>query len=235
MAARGSRTPQHATRRDHARYKPRGRHINTSGNPQRTRTPPPTATPTSIGGLRFRDGYRADLVAVFADQLRDEAPTRVWARTLRDLTVTVPAQHLETRMNRPAPNVVTAGAAAIACTAAVLAFTLGSPPAMVLFFGVAVVATVVALLSWNANQPARPVNASMHAWWKFLVAGVLLAGVTFSAMAIPWPDEMDLGGGAYWLALIGIITSFTLGGVGLLLGIGALIGRGRPRTGAPAA
>jgi hypothetical protein len=159
----------------------------------------------------------------------------VWARTLRDLTVTVPAQHLETRMNRPAPNVLTAGAAVVAVAAAVLAITLGSPLAMLLLLGVAVVAGLVALWSWNANQPARPVNAAMHAWWKFLVAGLLLAGVTFSAMAIPWPDEVDLGDGAYWLALIGIMTSLVLGGVGVLLGIGALIGRGHRRTGAPAA
>ena len=190
---------------------------------------------TAVYPSAFRDAYRADLVAVFAEQLRDEAPIRVWARTLRDLTVTVPAQHLETRMNRPAPNVLTAGAAVVAVTAAVLAVTLGSPLAMLLFLGVALVAGVVALWSWNANQPVRPVNAAMHAWWKFLVAGILLAGVTFSAMAIPWPDEIDLGGDAYWLALIGIMTSLTLGGVGLLLGIGAPIGRGRHRTGAPAA
>jgi hypothetical protein len=92
---------------------------------------------TALYPSAFRDGYRADLVAMFAEQLRDEAPARVWARTLRDLTVTVPAQHLETRM---------------------------------------------------------------HGRWKFLVAGVMLAGLTFTAIAIPWPDEIDLGDGAYWLA-----------------------------------
>lgn len=41
----------------------------------------------------FRHNYGADLVTLFAHQIQDEPPIRVWFRTLRDLAVSVPTQH----------------------------------------------------------------------------------------------------------------------------------------------
>ena len=52
---------------------------------------------------RFRDEYRDDMALLFAEQLRDGPASRVWARSLIDLTITIPARHLEAHMNRP-PN-----------------------------------------------------------------------------------------------------------------------------------
>jgi hypothetical protein len=101
---------------------------------------------------------------------------------------------------------------------------------------VAAGATTLAIWSWRANRPLKVGNPAARAWWKFLLAGVLLAVVTFSAIAIPWPDAIDLGEVAYWLAVGGILTSITLGTVGLVLGIAALVLRGRTvGLGTPAA
>jgi hypothetical protein len=66
----------------------------------------------------FRDSYAADLVDLFAEQLRDLPPLRVWLRTVRDLAVTVPTQHLAAHMNRPSPRIVMILSALVAGTAA---------------------------------------------------------------------------------------------------------------------
>ena len=182
----------------------------------------------------FRDDYDADLVAVFAQQLRDEPPGRVWLRTLRDLAVSVPTQHLEARMSSPSPHVVTATCAVVAATAGALTVTIGTGPAMPAFALVTLVFAAIAYWSWEASRPARGVGPSAgQLWWKFLVAGCSLAGLTLLATVIPWPESVDLGDNAYWALIISLGASLVLGASGLLLGIGALIQRRRPgRSGA---
>lgn len=44
---------------------------------------------------RFRAEYGPDMALLFANQLRDEAGVCVWARTLVDVAINVPTQHLE--------------------------------------------------------------------------------------------------------------------------------------------
>jgi hypothetical protein len=61
---------------------------------------------------------------------------------------------------------------------------------------------------------------------------VALVVVTFSAMAIPWPDAIDLGDNAYWLVVFSVMTSLALATIGLVLGIGALLHRNTPRPAA---
>lgn len=178
----------------------------------------------------FRHDYGADLITLFARQIEDEPPVRVWLRTLRDLAVSVPLQRLEPHMKRPSTRLVTALSAVVAGTAALLALILGTGPAMPVFLVVALVAGATSLWSWQASQPVRADNVTSTSWWKVLVAGPALAALTFVAMAIPWPEAMDLGDNAYWLVVIAFMTSLSLAATGLLLGIAALIQRRRTRV-----
>jgi hypothetical protein len=173
---------------------------------------------------RFRDEYRTDLIALFSHQLHDDGPGRVWLRTARDIAVTVPVQHLEVHVHRPSNHIVTAASSVIAVAAALLAITMGTATSLVLLV-VALGSGAIAVSSWKANRPLRVTNNVDSAWWKFLAGGVALVIVTFSAMAVPWPDAMDLGDNAYWLVVFSVMTGLALGTIGLALGLGALIHR----------
>jgi hypothetical protein len=191
---------------------------------------------TALYPKTFRSEYRHDLVALLEEQLQDEPPLRVWARTLRDLAVTIPTQHLEVRMHRPSGRALTVASAIVALTAALAGIVVGSPVPILLLLLVAAGAATLAIWSWRANRPLKVGNPAARAWWKFLLAGVLLAAITFSAIAFPWPNAIDLGDAAYWLAVGGVLTSVVLGMVGVVLGISALVIRGRNVSlGAPAA
>jgi hypothetical protein len=127
-------------------------------------------------------------------------------------------------VHRPSHNIVTAASSVVAVAAALLAITMGTAMSLVLLL-VALGSGAIAISSWKANRPLRVAHNVDSAWWKFLAGGVTLVIVTFSAMAVPWPDAMDLGENAYWLVVFSVMTGLALGTIGLLLGIGALIHR----------
>jgi len=186
---------------------------------------------TALYPHAFRQHYRDDLVAIFTEQLRDDPAARVWLRTLLDLAVTVPTQQLEAHMHRSSSKVVGVATAGLSAAAGLLTIVLGGPAPSWPFLLIALVAGTVAVLSWRAGRPISVGSAAARTWWKFLVAGGMLAVVTFSAMAIPWPDSMDIGF-AYFLALFGILASLTLAAIGLVLGLAALLHyRRRPALG----
>lgn len=177
---------------------------------------------TALYPRRFRDEYRTDLIALFGQQVEDDGPCRAWLRTARDIAVSVPVQHVEAHMHRPSHSVVTAGSSVVAIAAALLGFTMGTATSLVLLL-VALAAGAIAIWSWKANRPLRVAKNVNLAWWKFLIGGAALVIATFSAMAVPWPDAIDLGDNAYWRVVISMMTGLALGTIGLLLGIGALI------------
>lgn len=187
---------------------------------------------TRLYPASFRDDYRADLVSLFAHQMEDEPALRVWLRTLRDLAISVPAQRLEPHMKRSPSAVITLLAGIAATTAATLALTIGTGPAMPIFLAVALFSVAVAVWSWQVNQPVRADDAAARSWWKVLLAGPALAALTFAAMAVPWPKAVDLGDNAYWLIVVSFMTSITLAGVGLILGVVAVTTRQRSRRAA---
>jgi len=84
---------------------------------------------TRLYPASFRQDYGEDLGALFAKQIEDESAGRVWARTIRDLAVSVPFQRLETHMNRPSSHLLTGMFGVLAATATLLALTLGTGPA----------------------------------------------------------------------------------------------------------
>ncbi len=178
----------------------------------------------------FRHDFGADLVLLFAKQIEDERPARVWARTFRDLAVSVPTQRLEAHMKRPSSHLLTVVSAVVAGSAAVLALMLGTGPAMPVFLVVALLTGAIAVWSWQATRPVRADDSAGGSWWKILLAGPALAVLTFVAMAIPWPTAIDLGDNAYWLIVIAFATSLTLAATGLLLGIVAVVDHRRTRA-----
>ncbi len=177
----------------------------------------------------FRHNYGADLITLFAHQIQDEPPIRVWLRTLRDLAVSVPTQRLEAHMKRSSSHLVTTLSGVVAGTAALLALTVGTGPAMPVFLVVALCGGAIAVWSWQANQPVSADGVASRSWWKVLLAGPALAALTFIAMAIPWPERIDLGDNAYWLIVIALMTSLTLAASGVILGIVAVTERRRTR------
>jgi len=181
----------------------------------------------------FRANYGADLLTLFAQQIEDEAPARVWARTFRDLLVSVPIQRLEAHMSRPSTHLLPILSGVVAGAAALLAVAVGTGPAMPVFLVLALLGAAITVWSWQAYQPVRADNAAGGSWWKVLLAGPALGALTFAAIAVPWPNAIDLGENAYWLIVIAFMTSMTLAAAGLLLGIAAVVGRRRSRHAGP--
>jgi len=191
---------------------------------------------TGLYPRAFRNDYREDLVVLFSHQISDEAPVGVWARTIRDLAITVPAHHLEAAMHRPPTPVLVGICSVTAASALALALVVGTggPAVSIVFLMVAVVSAVVGVWAWRAQQPIH--DGSLGAiWWKFLVAGVSLVAATFAGMSIPWPQAVDLGDNAYWLVVISMMTGFMLGALGVLLGIAAVVRRHRHGPPVPSA
>jgi hypothetical protein len=180
----------------------------------------------------FRADYGADLVRLFAQQIEEQPPAHVWGRTFRDLLVSVPTQRLEAHMNRPATHLLPVVSGVVAGVAALIAVAVGTGPALPIFIVLALLGAAITVWSWQASQPVRADNAAGASWWKVLLAGPALAALTFAAIAIPWPQAIDLGENAYWLIVIAFMTSMALAAAGLLLGISAAVGRRRsPHTG----
>lgn len=183
---------------------------------------------TGLYPRSFRNDYREDLAILFSHQISDEPPVRVWARTLRDLAVTVPAHHVEAVMHRPPTPVLVGICSVVASGALALALLLGTGgTTSLVFLMVAVVAGAIGVSAWRAQQPIHDAASFDAVWWKFLVAGVTLVAATFAGMFIPWPNAMDLGDNAYWVVVISMMTGFMLGALGVLLGIIALVRHSR--------
>lgn len=180
---------------------------------------------TALYPRAFREEYRADLVALFTDQLQDGRVAGVWFRTIGDLAVTVPSQHLEVRMKRSSGGLVTATAIVVATVAAVTAAVFGFAPMAIPLAVVALLATAVAVLSWRANHLGRGTAAAAgRNWWKFLLAGV----ATFATLALgTWlVDNAALP----WALLAAMyLAGWILSITGAVLGAGHLIQRLRAR------
>ena len=131
---------------------------------------------------RFRDEYGADMALLFADQMRDEAARRVWARTFVDLAITVPTRHLEAHMKRtPSPTLaLSIGALSVA---AVIVAVVGGTNRGVLTVGVpiAVVSALLAAVLWHDARPIAVPRDATGRRWKYLGSG---AGLLIALIAI---------------------------------------------------
>ena len=174
---------------------------------------------------RFWVEYRDDMALLFAEQLSDEPATRVWTRSLIDLALTVPAQHLEAHMNRPPNPTVPVVFGALSVTGVLAAILGGSDLAMAGFgLAVAVVAGVLAVASWRTTRATAVGSANAH-WWQVLLGGVGMLTTTIVALNII--GEVPEG---WWVPMMitilaGIMTTVT----GLILGV-ARLSTHRPRN-----
>ena len=165
---------------------------------------------------RFRDEYRDDMALLFAEQLRDGPASRVWARSLIDLTITIPARHLEAHMNRPPNPTVPVLFAALSVTGVVAAVVGGSNLGVAAFgLAVAVVAGVLAVAAWRTTRAVSAVNPTSAHWWQVLLCGVVVLATTIVVLNLT--GEVPDG---WWVPMMltllaGIMTTAT----GLVLGV----------------
>jgi hypothetical protein len=169
----------------------------------------------------FRDEYREDLAATFATQLIDDGALRCWLRTARDLIVTLPSQHLESRMHRSSSSRVAMIALALAVGFTVAAVALGGSLYAVILLVVAMAGLVVATMSWRAAQPAIVIGSS-DSWKKFLAAGIGLLAFMVVLMNVPSLQDQDLSPVAWSLTMRTPVLSIVLIGTGVTLGLARL-------------
>lgn len=170
---------------------------------------------------RFRDEYGTDMALLFAEQLRDEPAARVWARSVVDLALTVPTQHLEAHMNRSPSPLVPVTFAAIGVSGLGIALVGGAGPAM-LAIGLSVAAAGLGLaaVAWRRARPIGTHDLSEH-WWKMVATGAAIlatvAGVTTVAG--------ELSEATWWPMMVTLACALALLGTGLTLGIAHQVGR----------
>ncbi len=170
----------------------------------------------------FRDLYGEDLAAVFVLQLGELGPVRCWHRTLRDLAVTVPSQHLEQHMNQPSSTQIVGGCLALAVGATVAAVVTGTSVYGLVFLLVAAAAAATAAMSRRAVKPVIALERS-STWKKFLAIGVALLAVIIVLINLPGTKNQELSSAAWSLMMMSLLTSFTLIGAGVVLGASQLL------------
>lgn len=182
---------------------------------------------TALYPQAFRAEYRDDLVQLFRDQWRDEPAARVCVRSVVDLAITIPTEHLEARMNRSSNPIVPVLFLALSVAGLALAALAGSEPVpLAVGLSVAAVGGVLAGLAWRRSSPVRGAGnpgSIAHAWWKFLVAGpALLVAVIVGAGA---------GLEAWYLGMFCVLTGLVLTAIGVVLGAIEVLGhRSGPTT-----
>ena len=161
---------------------------------------------------RFRDEYGADMVLLMREQRSEESASRVFTRSMVDLAISIPTQHLEARMRR-APNPLVPLVYATAAIAGLLVAILGGSNAatIVLGFGLAVVAGAIAVVAWRRSSPVSEPRTITASWWKFLVAGPCLVALVIVGSGV--------GFDAWYLGMVVVLAAFVSTATGLALGL----------------
>jgi hypothetical protein len=177
----------------------------------------------------FREEYGEDMAQLHRNQLRDESATRVWARTVLDVALTVPSTRLEAHMSRGAPASVIYIAATVACVvvAALVGTSVGL--SVVALAGVLVFGGLAAI-SWRRS---RALGVSEHAthWWKYLLAGGAGLGAAVTAATVSGEAGTE---GSWAVFMVVLLTSVGLMATGLVLGVNRVVHHrrhGAPVTG----
>lgn len=180
----------------------------------------------------FRDEYHDDLVAVFAEQLRDEGPSRTWARAVRDLLITIPSQQLEARMHRPAAQTVALVATAATLAAFVLAVIAGTGPVVGVFLAMTLAGLVITVLAWRAARPVGRVATVEGRWRILLLVGLALLAAVLVVVNVPPYADRELPEAGWAVMMLSLVTSIGLITVGLTMGVARRISH-RPPTPLP--
>jgi hypothetical protein len=164
---------------------------------------------------RFRDQYGDDMVLLMREQRTEESAPRVFARSMIDLAISIPTQHLEARMHR-APSPLVPLAYATAAVAGLLVAIVGGTnwTMLVLGLSLAVVAGAVAVAAWRRSSPVSSPRTFTASWWKFLVAGPCLVVLVIVGAGV--------GLEAWYLGLVVVFAAFVSAATGLVLGLAHL-------------
>lgn len=165
----------------------------------------------------FRELYRDDMELLFREQCRDEPAWRVAARTVLDLALTVPHQHLEARMHS-SPNPLVPLLFIAVAAGGLLVAAAGGTDATILAAGLGVsgVAGSLAFVAWRRSAPIRS-DATAHTWWGLLLGGLaLIAAVVAASKA---------GVDAWYVGMLAIFTALLLIAAGLVGGTAHAIRR----------
>ena len=169
---------------------------------------------------RFRDEYGTDMALIFAQQLRDEPTSRVWARGVVDLAITIPARHLEAHMDRPPNPTVAVVFAAISVSGLVLGIIGGSSLGILASgLAVALVAGGLAVAAWRHTRAVSAAPSAAARWWQVLLGGVAVLATTIIVINVVGEVSDDLWLPMMLTLLAGVVTTTT----GLILGIVHLI------------
>ena len=174
----------------------------------------------------FRLEYGEDLTATFELQLREHGPSRCWLRTVQDLIITVPIQHLESRMKHPTSSHITSSHITTTCLALAIAGTLaaivtGTGLYAVILLLVAFLAVAIAAISRKATKPALALDTSAK-WKKFMAADIALLAIIIVLLNVPPNNTQELSTWAWSLMMGSMLLSFTLIGAGVVLGVARL-------------
>ena len=169
----------------------------------------------------FREEYGEDLVTTFAQQLAEQGAANCWLRTLRDLAITIPVQHLEPPMKRPTSSQVTVVCLALAVGGTMAAVVVGTSLYALILLGFAAAAITVAVMSRRAAKPALALEGSTS-WKKFLGAGAVLLAIIIVLINLPGTKNQELSELAWSVMMISMLLSFALIGAGLILGAARL-------------
>src|SRR5688500_5319017 len=131
------------------------------------------------------------MVLVLRHQLRDENVARVAARTAVDLAITIPARHLEVRMNRSSATAVIITFVAVGAGFAILGGPVGLAAAVALL--------ALAVVTWRRTRPIVAVDAGR--WWKLLLAGAGLLATVVVVTTITG----ELQNGTWYVAMASLL------------------------------
>lgn len=159
---------------------------------------------------RFRHEYGPDLVQLLRDQLRDEPAPVVVVRSVIDLAISVPTQHLEAHMHAPR-RLVPVVYLAVAAAGLTVAIAGGSEPVgLAIGLVLAAGAGAIGLAAWRRTGTVREADLTDE-WWKLVLAGpVLIAGVIAGA---------GVGVEAWFVGLAVVAAAVVLTALGVALGI----------------
>jgi len=165
----------------------------------------------------FRDEYGADMVQLLRDQRRDESSWRVGVRCAVDFAVSVPTQHIEARMNRPATHLVPLLYTALAVGGLLFAILGGSNIAIVaLGASISISAGAMAAVTWKQSGPIRA-RIATNGWWKLVITGPCI--IVLLVVAAGFGVE------AWELMMFALLVAFVATATGVLLGIAHLAQR----------
>ena len=172
---------------------------------------------TALYPRSFRGEYIDDLTSTFALQLADDGALRCWLRTVLDLIVTVPAQRMESQMNRTSNHLIPLLYTAVAGGGVLVAIVGGSNRGMVITGAcIAIAAGAAAVVAWRRSQPIIG-SIGTNGWWKFIVAG---AGIVASVII-----AAGLRVEAWFVGVLAVFVAFTLAVIGVVLGLVHLFSR----------